>query len=428
MARNDTSVSTEPESRSRILTELSDGCVKCGLCLPHCPTFTLCNNEAESPRGRIGLIQGLAQNAIRSSDTLGTHLEQCLSCRRCEAVCPAKVPYGRLIDAARATLTASGRKPKVSERLLVRLSTSRRLLHATGLAVAAWQTLKATRWLYPLLPSSLRRIAAMLPADNPRPQLPAFSAAIGRKRGKIALFTGCINPALEPQALDDSVLVLTEAGYDVAVPSTQVCCGALALHAGYPDAARLLIDQNLAAFDIQDVDAVVFTASGCGAMLREYDRLVDSKSARHFARSCHDVCYIVAASDWRAPGLNTDERIGIHESCTMKNVIGEQAGTAALLQAVAGNCTVPLPDNDTCCGSAGAYVVARPAIADALADRKLTAIRQSGVDIVATSNIGCALHLRSSLRRTGSRTGVIHPISLVARAIRAAASTSRPDL
>ncbi len=417
MARNDSNAQTAVAPQQHDLLQLADSCVKCGLCLPHCPTFDLARVEAESPRGRVGLIQGLAADRLRPGDALTRHLEQCLSCGNCESVCPANVRFGELMDKGRAELRYKGSQAPTLERALLRFAGSRRLQRLAG------QISGLARLGQRLLPASLRRLAALLPDQAPA-RLAGRYRTTG-SRGHVALFTGCLGPLLEPRALADSIAVLNAAGFDVEVPKDQACCGALALHAGYPDEARRLMARNIRAFSGTGADAVIFTASGCGATLREYGRLNGKPAGADFAGKAQDICHFLAGTGWRPPRASSPDRVAVHLPCTMKNAVGQHDATLQLLAGVAD--VRSLPGNSRCCGAAGASVVSHPAVADTLRAGKLTEIADSGATEVVTSNVGCARHLQAGLNQSGIEYRVSHPVSVLARVLRKG-SPGVPDL
>lgn len=398
--------SSEPATAPSFPAELADRCVKCGLCLPECPTYVLSRHEAESPRGRIGLMQALAAGAA-ASDALVNHLEKCLACRRCEAVCPAQVPYGALIDAARAELARQGRPPPMSERALVALVRRPALLRwVNRLArLAVW--LRLPRLLRPAAPARLRRLLDLLPP--PRQRLPQAETKAPPTLPRVALFTGCLGPALEPDALSAGQRVLRAAGYTVVVPKRQVCCGALPLHSGDPARAAALARVNAEAFAAADAAAIAFTASGCGATLQEQGVLPGTAPLPAAPRDLMELLAEVPLGVTAPPGTV----VALHEPCTQRNVVGAHAATVAVLARAGARC-IDIGASG-CCGAAGAYLLREPQIADTLLQRWVAAIAAADVPTLATTNVGCAAHLRAGLRRAGCQTRVVHPAVLLAQ-------------
>lgn len=396
------------------LLQDTDLCVKCGLCLPHCPTYGLAGNEAVSPRGRIALMQGLASGELLMTPAAEHNLDTCLGCRACEAVCPAQVPYGRMIDATRTHM--AGHKP------------ARLRMHRAMGAVLTRKPLRNTlAWLLWLGSAvglvrlgrglfggtQLGRLASLLPPLT-RPGVRAASA--GTPRGRVGLFTGCVSSVTETQALRDTVDVLKRFGYSVDVPTKQACCGALASHNGMPQQADTLAQANLAAFDT-DLDAIVGTASGCTANLVEYGEQLGSEPARAFARRAQNIEQFLADADWPAD-LRWDDSpmtVAVHTPCSLRNVLGDARASIRLLQRLPGVTVIELDGNTRCCGAAGSYFVTQPKTADALLQPKLDAALASKADVIASSNVGCAMHIGGGLRRLAESTGVVHPISLLAQ-------------
>ena len=365
----------------------AERCVKCALCLPHCPTYGLTRDEGDSPRGRIALIQALAEGALESSPSARAHLEGCLTCRACEAVCPAGVPYGRLIDNARAGLPIRGRESGVSRLLRV----------AVG---------------FPRLLAVLLRLArplARLPLQVPGRGLLAHVhptrlriAAGGREGEPVALFLGCIARTLDADTLSASSALLARAGYRVEAPAGQGCCGALAQHAGERKAAIRHARNNVGAF-AGDVP-IACAASGCTAQLIEYGPLLDEGG--RFARRVRSVSDLLAAaieSGRLRPAVGQPPvRVALHVPCTQRNVLRSDASR---------RCLANLPGVELielaagCCGAAGSYCLDRPRDAARLRAPLAESIRGSHADVVVTTNVGCRLHIADGL---DGGPGVIH--------------------
>lgn len=378
----------------------AERCVKCALCLPHCPTYLLKGEEGESPRGRIELISALARRAIEpTTDTIG-HLDGCLTCRACEAVCPALVPYGRLIDGARNELEAHSR-PGLLARSIA-------LLTAHPAALSAVAPLLRTAMANSLLPRSL---AGFKPYLRSMRRLPAL--AEGPRDGRpLDYFLGCIARGLDTQALVDGAEVLAAAGYRIRIPAKQTCCGALALHGGQRRRARHLARQNMAAF--RGSEPIVSSASACTVQLAEYDELLPD--GREFASRVIDISEVIAKSieKGRLQVPRTERmRVALHIPCTQRNVLRSQASLRSL-RALTELEIIELPGG--CCGAAGSYFLEHPAVADALRAPLLAAVREVRPHCVLTTNVGCRLHLAAGLGTGGPE--VLHLATFLARRLR----------
>ena len=400
------------------LLDDADRCVKCGLCLPHCPTYGLSQDEGDSPRGRIALMQGLASNALPMTTAAERHLDGCLSCRACEAVCPAEVPYGRMIDAAR-TWQGQARPARLRQhRLMGAVLTRRwprRVLGAMLRLAQALGLLALARRMP--LPGRLQRLASLVPPLRTAPR-PALATAAG-SRGRVGLFTGCVSSMTERQALDDSRHVLRARGYTVVTPAAQGCCGALASHNGLPARADRQAEANIKAFDT-DLDAIVGTASGCTANLVEYGHQLGTPEAAAFAARSRNVEQFVADADW-PDALRLDHTpvtVAVHTPCTLRNVLRDADAALRLLRRLPGVTVVELAGNTRCCGAAGSHLVTRPDAADALVAPKADSAEAIAPDYVVSSNVGCAMHLGGALRRRGAAIPVTHAISIMAARIR----------
>ncbi len=398
----------------QILTE-ADRCVKCGFCLPHCPTYRHTLDEGESPRGRIALIQGWVSGRLEDSVKLQGHLDRCLACRACETACPSAVHYGRLIDGAR-------------ELEQQRLGFLRRTLRAAalGLITRRWSLRLASGLLRLLgrkgvatllrlsgLPS-LRRAVNLAPA-LPRPtrwcrRYTAATPVLGR----VGLFTGCISRITDQAALLAAVRILNRLGREVVVPPQQGCCGAMHLHAGDPDVASRLAQHNRRAFAGAELEAIVGIASGCTAQLMEYPHLLDKEG---LPAPVQDISAFLTDLPW-PEGLQLKplpKRVAVHDPCSLRNVLKMADAPYRLLRKIPDIELVALPGNALCCGAAGAYLLTQPDMADALRADKLTALGEDPPDILVTSNTGCALHLAAGIRASGLAVEVLHPVQLLER-------------
>lgn len=385
----------------------------CGLCLPHCPTYNKTQNEAESPRGRISLILGLAREQLQPDAKLRGHLDNCLLCRACEAVCPSGVEFGPLMDAARGSL-AQDAPPREHRIALDQLATDKgrqrrdaRLLwlaNTTGLR-ALGRSLGIPRLL------GLARFEQLAPSIARPHDWQRHYPARSEHRGEVALFLGCFSDMFDQTTLDDAITLLTACGYGVHVPADQTCCGALHQHSGDNATAGRLARQNLAAFADLKIDAVISTATGCGSHLQDYEQIAGK------ALPVCDLNTFLSQIEWpqdlRLRPLN--KRVAVHEPCSQRNVLKQAQVPYALLQRIPELEVIPLPGNAQCCGAAGSYMIDHPDMADRLREDKLTALRQSQPDLLVSSNIGCALHIGAGLRATGPRLEILHPVSLLAR-------------
>ncbi len=398
----------------------TDRCVMCGMCLPHCPTYLKTRNEADSPRGRIALMRALNEGRLEPDASLRVHLDRCLGCRACESVCPSAVPYGRLIDGAREVLRdpSPGPEPRpwwgrfVEKRGLRRLGAGvLRAARITGLETLAG-VLAAPR---------TKRALGLLRASQPGffqgGSLPISEGP------RVALFTGCAAEVFDVATLQAAQRLLTHLGCRVDIPPAQGCCGALYQHDGLPGRAREQAKSNITAFDIAGCEAILTTASGCGAQLAEYagmyPELFETRNPQAFGDKVRDISRYLHESGL----LDTVDlaplagRVAVHTPCSLHHVMKAATYPLALLQRIPDIELLPLPDA-SCCGAAGKYLLSQADMADALVQDKLDTLRQMRPDILVTSNIGCALHLRAGMRREGLDIEVLHPVTLLERQLR----------
>ena len=397
--------SAADEARDRQLLAEADRCVKCGLCLPHCPTYRLTRDEGDSPRGRIALIQALLGGAL-DSPALQRHLDRCIGCRSCESACPSGVRYGLLIDSARSRGPRSGR-----DRLINGLVARLPYHPGSGRLLRFYQHSGLQRLARLGGGSRFRRLDDLLPELAAAEPWREVYPAQGARTGRVGLFTGCIGRIADRQALDAAIHLLTRLGLEVQVPADQACCGALQQHNGDPGAAAALAARNRAAFGGRGLDAVIYLASGCGTQLHDYPQLGGALAPPLF-----DVSRFLCDRPW-PPGLEPaafEGRVLLHTPCSQRHAIGQPDAALALLQRIPGIDLRTFAE-PSCCGAGGAYLLSQPEMADRLRQQTLDAIAATAPDILATSNTGCAMHLAAGLRQAGSPVQVLHPVELLAR-------------
>jgi glycolate oxidase iron-sulfur subunit len=388
------------------LVRLADQCVKCGLCLPHCPTYRVGRIEAEGPRGRIALARALATGELAPTPSARGHLDQCLACLSCEVVCPSQVRYGALIDRVRAGLAQAdaraGRRPDALARLLhapLRLARLARV--ASFLRTGRW--LPRIAGLLP--PGRLRRLAAVqavVPARVPLPPRRARASA-----GRVALFRGCVADVQDRDTLAAARRLLEACGYEVA-ETPAACCGALQRHAGDAAGAAAQGDRTRALLQATGAGTVLCCASGCFGDLQ--------LAAGDSMRVLDVAAFLAADAGFAALRFRPlAARAALHRPCTQVNVVGHEDAIGQVLARIPGIDVLALPLQPRCCGAAGSYFIEHPRIADALRGEKLAQAQVLAPDMLLTTNIGCRIHLAAGLRAAVATTPVLHPLALLAR-------------
>ncbi len=410
--------------------EPSRSCIRCGICLESCPTYLLTRLETESPRGRIHLMEQLAAGRIAPAPNVLLHLDRCLGCRACEAVCPSGVGYGALIESARGAIEAAGARRRsapaswLRRALLSLFADPGRLEGVAGLAALYERTglrrLVRASGLAARLPRGLRRLEALYPPFT-RPRY-APPPAVAAPRARVALLLGCVMRVAYGDVHSAAGRVLARAGVAVVEVPEQACCGALHAHAGDHAGAVALAKRNVAAFESAGVDAIVVDAAGCGAHLKEYGRLLADDPAWRdraaaLAAKVRDVTEYLAALGDGAPAGRLRARVTYQEPCHLAHAQRIRAQPRALLRRIEGLELVEMAESDVCCGSAGSYNLTQPELSDALAARKADAIAATGAAIVVSANPGCMLQISAALRERGRDVEVLHVVELLDRAV-----------
>lgn len=402
--------------------EVNLDCIHCGLCLPKCPTYQELGNEADSPRGRIYLMQALDRGRLDIDSTFMDHLECCLGCRACESACPSGVRYELMLNVSRAKLYQAS-PPSWLQRFVF----ERLLPHPQRLAVAAsllrfyqragLQKLVRRSNLLGWISPHLKNAELKLP-KLPRPQtFTHFYAARLQRRFRVGLLTGCVMPLLFPHVHRATIEMLRLAGCDVLVPRGQTCCGALHSHAGDRKSASRLARVNLSAFPCQELDAIIVNSAGCGAAMKEYEHLLENGEAAAFSARIKDVCEFLdeAHPQWELRPVPT--RIAYDDACHLLHGQRISAQPRRLLEMIPGLTLLPLPNSDRCCGAAGIYNLVRPEMSERLLERKIEEILSTRPDRVATANPGCILQIQYGLQARGIDLPVQHPIEILYQSI-----------
>jgi glycolate oxidase iron-sulfur subunit len=413
-----------------------DDCVHCGFCLPTCPTYQLWGEEMDSPRGRIYLMDLAANGEIGLDGALHQHIDACLGCMACVTSCPSGVRYDRLLEAVRPQLERNVRRTR-ADRLfrdaIFALFPYRRRLRAAAVPGALYQRLRrapAVARLTAKLPGRLAALESLLPPVRLRDafaRLPETVPAVGTRRRRVALLTGCVQDVFFHQVNVATARVLAAEGCEVLVPREQRCCGALELHAGREPSALDRAKRTIELFGGLAVDAVVANVAGCGSSMKDYGALLAddpawARRAAAFSASVRDVTELLAELEPVATRHPVRARVAYHDACHLGHAQGVRAQPRSVLRGIPGVELVEVPEAELCCGSAGIYNLVQPEAAAELGARKAVNISSARPDLVVTANPGCLLQLRRHLAAEGGPHAVVpplmHPVQLLDASIR----------
>ena len=379
-----------------------DACVTCGLCLPVCPTFRLTGDESASPRGRLAAIASVGDGLATVDDRFDEVTSFCLQCRACETACPSMVPYGEIIEAARAESVAQlpTRSSRARRLLLGRVLAMPWMLTLASIAIVVLQRVR----LLGALPVVGRSARGLRPIPLPVPT--ARGGAWGQSKGpEVAFFVGCIADPWFSATHRASIELLVAAGYRVRADGGQTCCGALAAHGGYADEARRLGERNIKA--LGSADLIVADVAGCGAHLKGYGAHGPGGAA--LSERVSDITEVVwaAIEDGRLPTLPPNgDVVAVQDPCHLEHGQGITEQPSAILRA-AGYEVVDADPGGLCCGAAGVYQLEYPEASHDLGEAKAGKVRATGTKLVASANAGCEMQLRNAL---GAGFDVAHPV------------------
>lgn len=403
---------TQLSDRARLLPRAEEAerilrsCVHCGFCNATCPTYQLLGDELDGPRGRIYLIKQVLEGQEVTAHTQ-LHLDRCLSCRNCESTCPSGVDYHNLLDIGRAVVDQAVPRPAEQRwlrggiRSLVTNPTTFKALLGMG------QTFR------PLLPAALK-------AKLPRQVHPAVARPTARHARQVLMLEGCVQPGLSPNTNAAAARVLDRLGIGVQAASQAGCCGAVDFH--LDDQARGLararrnIDAWWPAIEA-GAQAIVQTASGCGAFIKDYGHLLErdpayAEKARRVSALAKDLVQVLRDEPLESLGIRGDKRLAFHCPCTLQHA-QKLGGVAEDILRRLGFHLTQVPDGHLCCGSAGTYSITQPVLSRQLRDNRMNALESDKPELIVTANIGCQTHLDSA-----GRTPVRHWIEVVEQSLK----------
>jgi len=405
-----------------------DKCVHCGLCLNACPTYRELGVEMDSPRGRIYQMNQVA-SGMPMSPSYVRHLDLCLACRGCETACPSGVPYGRMIEAARAQIQARRRLPfwkrKARDFAFKTLLPSRTAMQIAGAALYAYQASGLQRAVRATGILKLFGNLANIEALSPSAQIPFFYSsigktfpAIGERRYRVAFLAGCIANVAFARLNDATVRVLQRNGCEVTIPAEQSCCGALHLHSGLNEQARNLARNNIDAILPGDFDAILTNAAGCGSTLKEYAEILDRDMAYHdkaiqFKNRMKDVTEFLASIDLNRELGPVGTVATYQDSCHLAHGQKIKDAPRKLLKSIPGLTYREMPMADLCCGSAGIYNLVQNEMSMQILQHKMEYVRLTGASLIVTANPGCMLQLAAGARLFGNEQRVAHVVEVL---------------
>ena len=406
-------------------------CIRCGFCLDACPTFRLTGEETKGPRGRIYLVRSWREKEIPFDSDVVEALDSCLGCRACETACPSGVPYGEILEEARAHIEENHLRPGTQsfarEQLLSTLTDPARL---TLSLKAAGMFGKLTGGKMPGFAAKLLSggsdTAIALPQSQGEAKihnLPEVSPAIGEQRYRVGVLAGCVMRVLFGGTNAATVKVLQKNGCEVHAPSIAGCCGALHLHTGFRKEAMERMRKMIDAFapHLESLDAIVVNSAGCGSTMREYGELLSDDPKYHakaeaFAAKVRDVSEWLVEIGIVPPKRKLNATVSYHDACHLAHGQRIRRQPRELLQQIPGLNLVEMNESDTCCGSAGIYNITQPEMARQLLDRKIENLKATGASIIATGNPGCLAWIQQGAKDAGLSIRICHPVELLSEA------------
>jgi len=404
-------------------------CMRCGMCLPSCPTYKETFLETASPRGRVALVRKIQEGELDSSERLLEYLSLCIDCQACASACPCGVNAGELVAEFTCERKAGSRLGFMEELVLRKLLPHPDRLEASMAPMRLYQRmglqkLVRTLGILKMFPKPLERMEGLLPDLPERPLRRVIKEdmpARGDARGTIGFFLGCVMSLIFSDASRATIKLLTLLGYRVITPKNQVCCGAPNMLAGDLEGLKTAARKNVELFGGVDLDFIVTDCGGCGAELKKYGHHLNDSSSASFSGKVRDISQVLAmhADALKLLLKPLPLKVTYHDPCHIAHCQGIRREPRELLKLVPGLEYRELENADACCGSGGTYNIEKPEMADLILRRKLDTIRATGADVVVTGNPGCLLQLKKGLIDHLPQVKIMHLTELLAQSIEA---------
>lgn len=409
-------------------------CIQCGYCLPVCPTYKIEPKETATPRGRLALMKG-AQDGVLQITDISSSIDMCLGCRACEVACPSGVNYGHILEQAKdliSTETNYSVPVKIIRNVFMKslLPHPKRMRWVRGgihmYQKSGLQKVVRKSGILKMMPWHMTTFESVLPeVGSMKRKLPAKVVPTKKsKKPTIAFFTGCIQDTMFHDTNRNTMKLLKASGFPIIVPEEQTCCGAIHAHAGEKDHAKELAKQNIEMMEKLDADYMVNNQGGCGAMLKEYDRLLvdDSKwseRAKQFVKRVKDINELLVMVE-ELPALKSiNERVTYQDSCHLLNVQGVKIQPRQIIESIPDIDFIEMEGAGTCCGSAGTYNITQHDHSMEILDAKMERVKATNASTVVVANPGCLLQMKIGVERAGleGKVRVVHIVDLLAEAL-----------
>jgi glycolate oxidase iron-sulfur subunit len=418
-------------------------CIRCGACLPVCPTYNTDFLEIQSPRGRVQLMRQVEEGLLPPSDTFLEHMYHCLDCRACQTACPTGVKIGEQVLRARTQVERTKKRSLVKRLGLDFALGDQRRLELMMVPIALYQRtglqrlMRKTRFLHRVLPRRLRLLAFMeellperVPLRSLRQRIAVVVPAQGERRYRVGFFLGCVMSTMFAEASSATMRVLSENGCEVVTPKTQKCCGAPHAEEGDLDSVKRFARHNIALFERYKVEYIICDCAACGAQTKEYAELLHGDPewrdrAAAFSSKVRDIMEFLGEIPLKRPIGELASRVSYHEACHLCHAQKVREEPVRVLQSVPGVNLAPLVESDMCCGSAGVYNLTHNDRSMRILARKMDNIEASDSDVVLAGNPGCLLQLDYGRRSVESSKPVLHPVQVIDAAYRASGPPAR---
>ncbi|WP_078544695.1 (Fe-S)-binding protein [Litchfieldia alkalitelluris] len=432
------------EQRSKIQKEFQEkmdydellNCMRCGFCLPSCPTYLETSDEVHSPRGRIALMKAVVDGDIEPDEDVKKSLDMCLGCRACEPVCPSGVNYGHLLEQAR-DIIYQNEKLSISTRFIRRTTLKglfpyqNRMITMTSLLgfyqKSGLRSLTRKSGIMNLLPEHLAYMEKVLPDVPSKSEMknrPRHFEPVGQKKKRVAFFSGCLMDTLFLKTNGATTKLLQYAGCEIVIPENQACCGALQGHSGEKNQAKEMAKRNIQAFEDANVDYIITNAGGCGSFLVDYHFLLKddpawTDRAKQLSEKIKDITRILVELDFHKKPLHIiGQIITYQDSCHLRNGQKTYTEPRLLLESINGSHFVEMKDADRCCGSAGIYNIIQSDMSMKILDYKMKHTTATGATTVVTTNPGCLLQMKLGIEKEGlsKKMKAVHIVDLLLEA------------
>ena len=369
-----------------------DNCAMCGMCLNHCPTYKVNNNESESPRGRISIIHGLNASLLAPTESALKHLNSCTLCLACESACPAKVDFYDLITKARD-------KYYKKQKFLFKLKSF------FISSILTNPILKRILFEFTNFAQDIFLYKKFFNIKQKKYHIDAYDETAKDGELKIGIFSGCASDIFQKNVASDCIEVLKKNNIKSELVQKVECCGSLDYNCGKIEKGLKYNDIANNKFSNGKYKKVIGYASGCSSFINKNNKSNIYEDATSFILNL--------LSNKIDKFKETNKNVCIHRPCTTRSAEIDFQKLLSVLDTIP-NLKIFTFEDNYCCGAGAQNLLHNTKNSINIIEPKIEFVKSNKIDLILTYNIGCSLNFINSININNmKRVDVMHPISFI---------------